>query len=74
MAETTGPPRGLSWERWPDGSSGRAHQVLRPVSAAHPDAAVDLLDQLLGDLHVWRRILAEITNRRFEPSTDDRHQ
>lgn len=74
MSDTERPPRGLPWERWPDGCGGRAHQVLKHVSGAHPDAAVDLLDELIGDLDARRRTLAELTNRRFEPSTHDRHQ
>ena len=63
---------GLSWERWPERLSSRAHQVLDELRAGHPDLAVDVIDELISDLGARRQILAEGANRRFEPSTDDR--
>jgi hypothetical protein len=63
----------LSWEQWPEKLSSRARQVLEQVQTGHPDLAVDVIDELISDLGYRREILAEGANRRFEPSTDDRH-
>jgi hypothetical protein len=63
---------GLSWERWPERLSSRAHKVLEELRAGHPDLAVEVIDELISDLGERRQILAEGANRRFEPSTDDR--
>lgn len=61
-----------SWEHWPRGLSDQADQVVTELRAGHPVAALDLLDALINDLTARRETLAEVANRRFEPSTDDR--
>jgi hypothetical protein len=66
-------PEDQSWEQWPERLSSRAHQVLEQIRTGHPDLAVDVIDELISDLGSRREILAEGANRRFEPSTDDRH-
>lgn len=61
------------WERWPDELSRRAREALEALQAGRPADAVDVLDELLSDLGTRRQTASDMANRRFEPSTDDRH-
>lgn len=63
----------LSWSRWPDGLRDLALEVLARWQDGHPGAAVDLIDEMLGDLASRREFLGESANRLYEPSTDDRN-
>ena len=64
---------GLSWEYWPNELSDQAREALDQVRAGRPDLALDVIDELISDLGARRQILADMVNRRFEPSTDDRY-
>ena len=65
---------GLSWDTWPQGLTDRARYVVDELQAGRPVQALSGLDELIGDLAARRRTVAEIANRRFEPSTDDRRE
>ncbi|MGC7098281.1 hypothetical protein ACPZ19_26720 [Amycolatopsis lurida] len=65
--------RAMSWERWPQGLSSQADEVVAELRAGRPGVALDVLDALINDLTARRETLADLANRRFEPSTDDRH-
>lgn len=64
---------GLLWGDWPQDLSDRAGEALEELRAGRPALAVDVIDELISDLDARRQILADMANRRFEPSTDDRH-
>ncbi|MFC4003218.1 hypothetical protein ACFS2C_15580 [Prauserella oleivorans] len=60
------------WEQWPETLRERGRRVLAELGAGRPQAAVDILDELLADVLARRDTLADSANRTFEPSTDDR--
>lgn len=65
---------GMAWQDWPQRLSGNARQATEELAAGRPGEALVILDELMSDLAERRRIVADIANRRFEPSTDDRHE
>jgi hypothetical protein len=62
----------VAWEDWPQALRDHGQQVLDAMRSGHPLTAVDVLDELISDLTERRRTMAEVANRRFEPSTDER--
>lgn len=62
------------WEQWPEALRARGAQVLAELGAGRPQAAVEILDELLADVAARRDTLADSANRTFEPSTDERDE
>lgn len=62
----------VSWENWPQWLTDRAKDATEALQTGRPETALSTLDAMIADIDARRQDVADIANRHFEPSTDDR--
>lgn len=54
--------RDPQWQEWPETLRYLARETCDRISAGRPPEALNLLDQMIGDVNARRRTVAELAN------------